>query len=273
MTFIADVLFADRFTAKMRSGSRPSTPDGPGDIYYLNSTTTLSLANDTGTAWVDYDLSAIVAGVDAAHGGTGFTAYTIGDLLVGDPGTVLSKLGVGTDGQTLIADSGQTLGMRWGAPPGGASLSLTVLFNDNQTISGNTPLVLDYTAAAAKGVLVGDFDLTSTPKIQATSTSAGDYLIAAVVNIEWNGSNYFYGDIGVNKNGGSYFAHVFIQQAASPGGHAHSDNVYLMIPTAFVTLAIGDYLEVTVTNEDTGGGNVVSTASCGISELTLIKVG
>jgi hypothetical protein len=43
---------------------------------------------------------------------------TKGDLLV-HTGSALARLGVGTNGQVLIADSGQTNGMRWGTGGGG----------------------------------------------------------------------------------------------------------------------------------------------------------
>lgn len=45
------------------------------------------------------------------------TLTTKGDLLV--YGSALSRLGVGTDGQVLTADSGQTLGVKWAAASGG----------------------------------------------------------------------------------------------------------------------------------------------------------
>jgi hypothetical protein len=50
-------------------------------------------------------------------GGTGFTSYTKGDVLVASSASVLAKFGVGTDAQVLIADSTQTSGVKWGANP------------------------------------------------------------------------------------------------------------------------------------------------------------
>ena len=41
-----------------------------------------------------------------------------GDMLASD-GSVFDTLGVGVDGQTLVADSGETLGMRWATGPSG----------------------------------------------------------------------------------------------------------------------------------------------------------
>lgn len=50
----------------------------------------------------------------ANKGGTGQTAYTKGDVLVAQSSSVLSKLGIGTDGNVLVADSSQSTGIKWG---------------------------------------------------------------------------------------------------------------------------------------------------------------
>jgi hypothetical protein len=62
-----------------------------------------------------------VLGRDAAAGGGGTASWDIvdalGDLLVGSGPDAVARLGVGTDGQLLYADSTQTLGVKWAAPP------------------------------------------------------------------------------------------------------------------------------------------------------------
>lgn len=50
----------------------------------------------------------------ANKGGTGQTAFTKGDLLVATSASVLSKLGVGSDGAALVVDSAQAAGIKWG---------------------------------------------------------------------------------------------------------------------------------------------------------------
>ncbi len=50
----------------------------------------------------------------ANKGGTGQTNYNKGDVLVGQSSSILTKLGVGVDGQALIADSTQAVGIKWG---------------------------------------------------------------------------------------------------------------------------------------------------------------
>lgn len=64
----------------------------------------------------------------AGSGGTGQTTYTKGDLLTTPGGTTINKLGVGTDGQVLTADSASTNGVKWAAAGGSSpTLSLTGL--------------------------------------------------------------------------------------------------------------------------------------------------
>jgi len=52
--------------------------------------------------------------VAVADGGTGESSYTKGDVLVASGATTLTKLGVGSDGQVLVADSTQSNGITWG---------------------------------------------------------------------------------------------------------------------------------------------------------------
>lgn len=51
------------------------------------------------------------------------TIDAVGDLYVGDAPDSTARLGVGTDGQVLTADSGEALGMRWATPSGGGAVT------------------------------------------------------------------------------------------------------------------------------------------------------
>jgi len=56
------------------------------------------------------DLTSKVTGIlPQGNGGTGFATYTKGDLLIGDTGNVLVKLGVGSDGQVLTVSGGTAI--------------------------------------------------------------------------------------------------------------------------------------------------------------------
>ena len=73
---------------------------------YTGQSSITTLGAVTSATW---QATAIAAG----YGGTGNTAYTKGDILGATGASALGKLGVGTDGKVLVADSTQTTGLNW----------------------------------------------------------------------------------------------------------------------------------------------------------------
>lgn len=63
----------------------------------------------------------------ANKGGTGQTSFNKGDLLVGQSSSVLSKLAIGSDTQTLVADSGSASGVKWASTSSIISGDLTYI--------------------------------------------------------------------------------------------------------------------------------------------------
>jgi len=86
-----NIPWADRHPARLRSGlasARPATPDGIGDAYYSTDTNVLNLADTAGTAWEQFDLSAIgAAGTFAALTDTNFTSLQDNDIATYDTGS------------------------------------------------------------------------------------------------------------------------------------------------------------------------------------------
>ena len=73
------------------------------------------------------------AAVQVSDGGTGQASYTKGDLLTTPGGAVLSRLAVGSDGQTLTADAAPPRGVKWA----GSNRRTCTIDNDSQS---TTPL-------------------------------------------------------------------------------------------------------------------------------------
>lgn len=127
--------------------ARPAAAAGNAGFYYLETDTNGgTLFQSTGSAWVQ-----LAPGVSA--GGFSDPTTTKGDLIV--HGTSTTRLGVGSDGQVLTADSTQTLGVKWGAAGAGAltqiakttlgSAAANITFS---SISGSySSLIIDYCLA------------------------------------------------------------------------------------------------------------------------------
>ncbi|MEO8596167.1 MAG: hypothetical protein ABI759_22805 [Candidatus Solibacter sp.] len=73
------------------------------------------------------------AAVQISDGGTGMSTYAKGDLLTSTGGASLSRLPAGGDGQSLVADSSVTTGVKWA----GSNRRTCVIENDTQSA---TPL-------------------------------------------------------------------------------------------------------------------------------------
>ena len=111
--------------------------------------------------------------LDEIRGGTGLDSYTKGDLLVASGSTALMKLGVGSNGQILRADSSQTSGLLWYTPASGTVLSVSV--NSPLTVvSGTTNPVIsipDATTSVRGTVVLTDSVGTTSSTIAATATA------------------------------------------------------------------------------------------------------
>jgi hypothetical protein len=130
----------------------------------------------SGSAWVSSgatgDIEGVTAGVGISGGGTSGTVTVTnsmataidakGDLVVGTGADTFSKLTVGANGTTLVADSAEATGLKWATPAGGGdyvyvggttfSASSTVNVNDVFSATyDNYIAYINYTASADSG--------------------------------------------------------------------------------------------------------------------------
>lgn len=109
----------------------------------------------------------------ASKGGTGNTSYTKGDLLAASSSTALSKLGVGTNGQVLRANSATATGLEWGVDYVGTVTSVTGTGAISVATGTTTPeiSVAAATTSVAGVVQLSDSTSTTSSVLAATPTA------------------------------------------------------------------------------------------------------
>ena len=112
--------------------------------------------------------------VAVARGGTALSSYTKGDLLAASAATTLTKLGVGTNGQVLKANSATATGLEWGAAGVGTVTDVTSSTGAlTVATSTTTPALTIRSATTSVDGIVQLSDSTSTTSsVLAATTTA-----------------------------------------------------------------------------------------------------
>jgi hypothetical protein len=95
---------------------------------------------DTGGNFTGTDVEAVLAELDASISAGGIPATIFdakGDIIAATAADTASRLAVGSNGQVLTADSGESTGLRWGTPGGGGALSTRCRARNSTTQSLN----------------------------------------------------------------------------------------------------------------------------------------
>ena len=113
----------------------------------------------------------------AIYGGTGYTNYTKGDLLVG-VGSTFIKLGVGSNNQALLVDGSTASGLKWGTVSGGggSGSGLSIYITDIAPLAANTGDLWFNSETAILSVNYSDIDSTQWVEVGVN--------LAAIENIQ-----------------------------------------------------------------------------------------
>jgi len=167
-----------------------------------------------GSSWVASgatgDIEGVTAGVGISGGGTSGTVTITnsmataidakGDLVVGTGADTFSKLTVGANGTTLVADSAEATGLKWATPAGGGKfLSIsettystqTTIASTTFTDTGLTASITPSSATSKVWVICQQYSTTN----RASSTNNGSWRLfrdSTVINTidEFNSSSF-----------------------------------------------------------------------------------
>ena len=156
------------------TAARDAAITAPAEGQFAFTKDTNSLFYYDGAAWVASgatgDIEGVTAGTGISGGGTSGTVTITnsmataidakGDLIVGTGADTFSRLAVGTNGYTIVADSAETTGLKWAAASSGAvaqvkSTTKTDTFTmSSQTYADITGLSVSITPTSASNKIL-----------------------------------------------------------------------------------------------------------------------
>ena len=176
----------------------------------------------------------ITSGVlDVDHGGTNIASYTKGDLIAASAATTLTKLGVGTNGYILSANSSETTGLEWIENKVGTVTEVTVTAPLGVTSGTTTPAL---TVSTGTTSAVGVLQLTDGVASSSTTTAATPNGVKTAYDLA---------ALAIPKAGGTFTGEVHISNTGSlvfegPTDDAFETTLALADPTADQTITLPD---------------------------------
>ena len=181
----------------------------------------------------------------------GFT--TKGDLAVASAANVAGRLGVGSNGQMLTADSAETLGVKWAAALSGLAARAKV--SSTKALATATAVIVDYDTE------VFDTDNAVAPgaawKFTVPAGKTGYYFVQASAVLEsssaWAYDEYF--KLEVFKNG------ILLDTLALL--HVHNTGTFQVGITGslVIALAAADYIDIRATQNS---GSTINISADGL---------
>ena len=206
-----------------------------------------------GAAWVASgatgDIEGVTAGIGISGGGTSGTVTVTnsmataidakGDLIAGTAADTFDRLAVGTDGQTLVADSSTATGLKWASAGWPSAIGASV-YNQGGNISYTANVETLLTATTS------DYDTNSfwaaspnPSRLTIPSGYAGKYLLTITTRVN-AGSGYVY--MFLYKNGARVATGLESGFIARQMGLA--SNTTAVTGTVVLNCAVGDYFQV-----------------------------
>ena len=228
-----------------------------GQYSYLKDTNALEYYD--GAAWVGApvgDITAVTAGTGISGGGTSgdvtitnsmATAIDAkGDLIVGTGADAFSRLAVGTNGKSLVSDSAEATGTKWGYP---SAIGCSLWKSANQTANNVTQTPVSFNNE--------DFDtsgfhdnVTNNDRVTIPTGLSGKYLVTSKVDFSANatGQRVLYHFI----NG------VLVNLAISPVNSSTNGSSFEL--SGVYNLSAGNFIQMQIYQDSGSALNILGAA-------------
>jgi hypothetical protein len=178
------------------SAARASAITSPQEGQYSYLKDTNSTEYYDGAAWIAApigDITGVTAGTGISGGGTSGTVTITnsmateitakGDLIVGTGSATFDNVPVGTNGQTLVADSTAATGLKWATAGGGGKVLQVVqaTYSTSTTISSTSLTDSGLSASITPTSATSKVLVLVTQNIEANSTSANTGWVKAAI--------------------------------------------------------------------------------------------
>jgi len=222
-----------------------------GNFAYLKDTNTTTYY--TGSAWTNLDTTGMVNPMT-----------TTGDTIYSSSGSTPARLGIGSTGQVLTVAGGVP---SWATPAGGAFVGVSVTRTAHKNIASGTTTTIDFNSEFYDTDGFHD-NTTNNDRLTVPSGKAGKYLVVFQTQWQANEANqYTIKYVYILKNGDN------VARTQLRGTDSGPQQTYQT--TAIVNLAVGDYINTTVYNDNSGTASDLyfSTATPYYSYLSMAYLG
>jgi hypothetical protein len=216
------------------------------------------------------DITGVTAGTGISGGGTSGTVTVTnsmataidakGDLIGGTGADTFARLGVGTNGQVLTADSAETTGLKWATPAAGSTFVGCSLYRSTDlSVANATATAIPWTAEFYDTNTFHD-NSTNNSRITIPSGQDGYYLITGIVL--WT------------NNGTGQRQHIILKNGAGTGW----DDIALTNAASYTVtngarmlyLVAGDYVQLSVSQNSGGALDAFGGTTASIFQATKI---
>ncbi len=219
-----------------------------GFTYRINGTRVLD-STTLGTSVVNSSLTSVgtltsgtwnATTIGFQYGGTGYTTYAKGDLLVGT-GSSLLKLGIGTSNQILRVDTSAATGLTW-SDGYAATYGTFYSTSTQQVTAANTATLITFN---------GTYESNKVNRVGGGTTSQIQILTAGVYNVQFsaqinlaNGNQPQKGDFWFRVNGNN------VPQSNTSMSITGKDYETVLALNFVSSFAANDYLELVMSSAD-----------------------